>query len=31
MLVCLRDFELLPVNWILRFEMNLVFEILGQA
>ncbi len=26
-----RDFELLPVDWILRHEMYLVLEILGQA
>jgi hypothetical protein len=31
LVMCLQDFELLPVDWILRFEMYLVFKILGQA
>ncbi len=26
-----RDFELLPVDWILHFEVDFVLEILGQA
>jgi hypothetical protein len=30
LVVCLRNFELLPVDWILRFEMNFVFEILAK-
>jgi hypothetical protein len=31
LVVSLWDFELLPVDWIRRFEMNLVFEVLGQS
>jgi hypothetical protein len=31
LVVCLRDFELLPVDLILHFEVYLVLEILGQA
>jgi len=27
----LRDLELLPVDWILHFEVDFVIEILGQA
>jgi len=27
----IRDFELLPVDWILHLEMCLVLEITGQA
>jgi hypothetical protein len=27
----LSDFELFPVDWILRLEMNFVFEVLGQT
>jgi len=27
----LRDLELLPVDWILHFEVDFVLEILGQA
>ncbi len=26
----LRDLELLPVDWILHFEVDFVFEVLGQ-
>jgi hypothetical protein len=29
--MCLWNFELFPVNWIRCFEMNFVFEVLGQA
>jgi hypothetical protein len=29
--MCLQDCELLPVDWILCLEMNLVVEILGQT
>ncbi len=31
LVMCLQDFELLPVDWILHFEVDFVFEILGQA
>jgi hypothetical protein len=31
LVVCFRNPELFSVNWILHLEMNLVFEILGQA
>ncbi len=29
--MCLRDLELLPIDWILIFEMDFVLEILGQT
>jgi hypothetical protein len=29
--MCLWDFELLLVEWILRLEMYFVFEVFGQA
>jgi hypothetical protein len=29
--MCLWDLELLPVYWILHFEVDFVLEILGQA
>ncbi len=30
-MLSLRDFELLSVDWILCFEVNFVFEVLGQT
>jgi len=31
LVMCLQNFELFPVEWILRFEVDFVLEILGQA
>ncbi len=31
LVMCLQDLKLLPVDWILHFEVDFVLEILGQA